>query len=273
MVKKIKIDPGHGGKDPGGIANGLQEKNIVLDISKEMKRYLDEDYTDHKTTLTRFTDIFMELSERANIANRTNADVFISIHVNAGGGTGYESYIYTKASANSVKLQTLVNAEALETAKKYGLRAHGDDKKRGNLAVVRETAMPGILTEIAFIDSEDAEILKNKDFIKDMAAAYARGVAKYLDLPVKKMPVPMEESKVVERDINKVSDWAKSSWDEATSNGYFDGSRPGASITREESAIVVNRLRRNFLKLITENSDDIKALEARLHEIEKENQE
>ncbi|MBA9024722.1 N-acetylmuramoyl-L-alanine amidase family protein [Peribacillus huizhouensis] len=272
MVKKIKIDPGHGGKDPGGVANDLQEKNIVLDISKEMKRYLDEEYTDHKTTLTRFTDVFIAFSERANIANRTNADVFISIHVNAGGGTGYESYIYTKASANSEKLQTLVNAEALETAKKYGLRAHGDDKKRGNLAVVRETNMPAVLTEIAFIDSKDAELLKNRDFIKDMASAYARGVAKYLDLPVKKTTVPKEEPKVVETDINKVSNWAQSSWDEAVANGYFDGTRPGASITREEVAIVVNRLRSILLKLISENSGDIKALEMKLHEIEKQDQ-
>ncbi|MGE8080988.1 N-acetylmuramoyl-L-alanine amidase family protein [Peribacillus loiseleuriae] len=186
-MKKIKIDPGHGGKDPGGVANGLQEKNIVLDLSKEMKKYLDENYTDHETTFTRTTDVFIELSERANIANRTNVDVFISNHVNAGGGTGYESYIYTKPSVGSVKLQSLVNAEALATAKKYGLGAHGDDSKRGDLAVVRQTNMPALLTEIAYIDSKDADLLKNNNFIKDMAAAYARGVAKYLNLPAKQV--------------------------------------------------------------------------------------
>ncbi|AZS15378.1 glycoside hydrolase family 25 protein [Paenibacillus lutimineralis] len=57
-----------------------------------------------------------------------------------------------------------------------------------------------------------------------------------------------EEAKVTKRDINKVSSWAAEDWKEATENGYFDGSRPGAPITREEAAIVINRLRNNFLK-------------------------
>ncbi|MFJ5621991.1 N-acetylmuramoyl-L-alanine amidase [Peribacillus loiseleuriae] len=271
-MKKVKIDPGHGGKDPGGVANDLQEKNIVLDISKEMKRYLDENYTGHETTLTRTTDVFIELAERANIANRENADVFISNHVNAGGGTGYESFIYTKPSSGSVKLQESINAEALATAKKYGLGPHNDDKKQGDLAVVRQTNMPAVLTEIAYIDSKDADLLKNNNFIKDMASAYARGVAKYLNLPAKIVTAQKEEPKVAERDINKVSPWAEKDWEEAQANGYFDGTRPGATITREESAIVTNRLRRNFLKLIGNNVADIKALEARLQEIEKEEQ-
>ncbi len=187
---KIIIDSGHGGKDPGAVGNGLQEKNITLDISKEMKRYLDANYTRHETSLTRTIDVFLELSERADIANRANADVFISNHVNAGGGTGYESYIYTKPSAGSVKLQSLVNAEALATAKKYGLGPHGDDSKQGNLAVVRQTNMSAVLTEIAYIDSKDAELLKNNNFIKDMAAAYARGVAKFLNLSAKAIVRP-----------------------------------------------------------------------------------
>lgn len=56
--------------------------------------------------------------------------------------------------------------------------------------------------------------------------------------------------KVVERDINKVSDWASKDWHEATLNGYFDGIRPGDTLTREEAAIVINRLRNNMLDLI-----------------------
>ncbi|SDO78661.1 N-acetylmuramoyl-L-alanine amidase [Halobacillus aidingensis] len=70
-----------------------------------------------------------------------------------------------------------------------------------------------------------------------------------------------EETEVV-RDINKVSEWAKENWEEATENGYFDGKRPGAEITREETSIVVNRLRNNFLELIKKNEEEIQ----RLHE-------
>ncbi|MFD1774519.1 glycoside hydrolase family 25 protein [Paenibacillus rhizophilus] len=76
--------------------------------------------------------------------------------------------------------------------------------------------------------------------------------------------------KMAERDIDKVSAWAEEAWAEATANGYFDGTRPGAPITREETAAVINRIRTNFLRLIAGNVADIKALERRLSEIEKE---
>ncbi|MEK5165967.1 glycoside hydrolase family 25 protein [Paenibacillus sp. FSL R5-0527] len=79
-----------------------------------------------------------------------------------------------------------------------------------------------------------------------------------------------DAEKVAERDINKVSAWAAENWAEAVANGYFDGSRPGAQITREETAIVVNRLRRNFLRLIAANTEDIAALDKRMQEIEQE---
>lgn len=185
MTKKIKIDAGHGGKDPGACANGLQEKNLTLTISKYMKEYLEENYTGHNVELTRTTDVFHELSKRADIANDFDADVFISNHVNAGGGTGFESFVYDKPSKASIALQNVLNSEAMRVAKKYGLGAHGEDKKRKNLAVVRETKMPAILTEICFIDSKDASLLKKDAFLKDMAAAYARGIAKHLGLKSK----------------------------------------------------------------------------------------
>ncbi|MED4402498.1 N-acetylmuramoyl-L-alanine amidase [Metabacillus fastidiosus] len=204
-MKKIIIDAGHGGKDSGATGNGLLEKDITLTISKYLKEYLDSHYTGFEAKLTRNSDVFIELSERANISNRYDADVFISNHVNAGGGTGYESYIYSKPSAGSIQLQKLVNTEALETAKKYGLGSHGDDTKRGNLAVVRRTHMPAILTEISYIDSSDSELLKNDEFLRDMAGAYARGIAKFLALPSKSIPKgAVQEMKISEAAQNAI---------------------------------------------------------------------
>ena len=78
-----------------------------------------------------------------------------------------------------------------------------------------------------------------------------------------------EEPKVTERDVNQVSSWAEDDWAEAKANGYFDGKRPGATITREETAIVINRLRNNFLKLIAGNTTRITELERQLETIEK----
>ena len=196
MTKRIVIDAGHGGKDPGAVANNLQEKNITLKLSKYMQDYLEDNYTDVQIRLTRTDDEFIELSERADIANKYDANVFISNHVNAGGGTGFESFVYNKPSSASIALQNMLNTEAMIVAKKYGLGSHGEDKKRGNLAVVRETKMPAILTEICFIDCKDANLLKKDDFLHDMAVAYSRGIAKFLGLREKKPAVKVAESNI-----------------------------------------------------------------------------
>ena len=84
---------------------------------------------------------------------------------------------------------------------------------------------------------------------------------------------PVKEDKPVtqpvsQRDINVVSPWAAKTWVEVTANGYYDGARPGALITREESAIVTNRLRKNFLKLIAGTNGNVSDLDERLKEIE-----
>jgi hypothetical protein len=84
---------------------------------------------------------------------------------------------------------------------------------------------------------------------------------------------PVKEDKPVKlpvtaRDINVVSPWAAATWEEVTANGYYDGSRPGALITREESAITMNRLRKNILKLVAGMNGNVKDLDERLKEIE-----
>jgi N-acetylmuramoyl-L-alanine amidase len=185
-MKRIWLDAGHGGKDPGAVGNGLVEKELVLKMQTYMIAYLKANYEDFCVEATRTTDVFETLSGRARRANAWGADVFISLHINAGGGTGFESFIYTNASSGSCTLQDIVNQEALSVAKKYGLGAHGGvANKRGNLYVVRETNMPAILMETAYIDSKDVELLKKEQFLRDMAAAYARGLAEFLDLKPK----------------------------------------------------------------------------------------
>lgn len=75
---------------------------------------------------------------------------------------------------------------------------------------------------------------------------------------------------VAERDIEQVSKWAETAWKEMQDNGYFDGTRPGAGITREEAAMVISRMRKNFLTLIAGNKEAIAVLEQRMTAIEKE---
>ena len=84
-LKTVVIDPGHGGKDPGapGKSKSTAEKNIVLNISKLFGDKIKAEYPDVKVVYTRSTDVFVELKERANIAKRNNADLFISVHCNS----------------------------------------------------------------------------------------------------------------------------------------------------------------------------------------------
>lgn len=82
-VHVVVIDPGHGGKDPGAVGRYIKEKNVVLDIALKLGNYIEENFDDVKVIYTRKTDVFVELHERAQIANDANADLFISIHANA----------------------------------------------------------------------------------------------------------------------------------------------------------------------------------------------
>lgn len=177
---KIFIDPGHGGSDPGAVANGLKEKDLVLDISKRIRKYLNDNFTGHSIKMSRTTDKTISLSGRANMANNWNADVFISVHINAGGGTGYEDYIFSGTVSN--KTVSIRNTLHLEIVKQLsGIRNRG--KKRANFAVLRQTKMPAVLTENLFIDTKaDADKLKSSSFLNKVAKGHAEGIAKAFKL-------------------------------------------------------------------------------------------
>ena len=94
-VKTVVIDPGHGGKDPGCHGKNTKEKDVALSIGLALGKYIETTYPEIKVIYTRDTDVFVELDERAKIANRNDADLFICIHANAGPSAahGAETYV------------------------------------------------------------------------------------------------------------------------------------------------------------------------------------
>ncbi len=95
-IKTVVIDPGHGGHDPGAVYANAREKDIVLDISLKLGTYIKSAFPDVNVIYTRDKDVFVPLHQRASIANKNHADLFISIHVNAvsrGSAQGTETFI------------------------------------------------------------------------------------------------------------------------------------------------------------------------------------
>jgi N-acetylmuramoyl-L-alanine amidase len=93
-IKTVVIDAGHGGHDPGCHGAQNNEKEVCLSMALKLGALIKERYPEIKIIYTRSTDVFVELAERANIANRNNADLFICIHANAGSTTAYGSETY-----------------------------------------------------------------------------------------------------------------------------------------------------------------------------------
>lgn len=178
----VWIDPGHGGRDSGATGNGLLEKDVVLALSVAIKRTLEAEYDGVQVLMSRDRDVFLELSERTNAANRSGADILVSIHCNAGGGNGgFESFRYTSVSSTTVNLHDALHAEIMKALAPFNVIDRG--VKSQNLHMLRESRMPAVLTENLFIDvASDANKLKNPDVINALVNGHVNGIARHLGL-------------------------------------------------------------------------------------------
>ncbi|WP_342575524.1 N-acetylmuramoyl-L-alanine amidase [Solibacillus sp. FSL K6-1781] len=154
MSKKIFIDPGHGGQDPGAIGAKSREAVNVLKVALALeKKLIAQGY---EVRLSRRTDTYLSLTQRAQLANTWGADIFLSLHDNSAvnqTATGFETFIFNgQISANTIKLQLHVHKAIVS---KLGLRDRG--MKQANFAVIRLTKMPAVLIEYGFISNLDDE--------------------------------------------------------------------------------------------------------------------
>lgn len=208
---KICIDPGHGGSDPGAVGSGLREKDLTLDIAVKTRDALRPYAAD--VYLTRDTDVDLELADRAAIANRLGADYFCSIHVNAGGGTGFESYVYAEASEDSRALRSKIHSRLSQFYKAWGFADRG--QKSANFAVLRLTAMPAVLLENLFIDRNlDVTNLAEPTFRMAIAEAIALGLVDALEL---RPNVPIDSGaegvkRMSPEDVNKIIAFLQAAW-------------------------------------------------------------
>lgn len=172
----VVIDPGHGGKDPGAIGiGGLREVDVVLPISLQVARILEQQGV--QVVLTRNADYFVELPGRTAMANRVNADIFVSIHANAVPNRPDVSGLETYYLSSGLTLARVIHNSVLQSV--GGLRDRG--VRRARFYVLRHSAMPSVLVETGFVTGyDDSARLATPAYQSQMAEAIARGILQYL---------------------------------------------------------------------------------------------
>ncbi len=170
----VIIDPGHGGKDPGCHRCGIFEKNLTLSLAKRTAEELRA--KGHKVVMTRTSDRYVSLDQRAAIANKYPGALMISLHCNADlnkGARGVETY-YAGTAGRS--LASSLHREVSSTAK-----SPNRGIKKRSLAVLRKTEGPAALVEYGFLSnaSERARI-STGEYQSKIARAIGRGLGSYL---------------------------------------------------------------------------------------------
>ncbi len=176
MLYSIMLDAGHGGRDPGAVYNGRQEKDDTLNLVFAIGEILQNNGID--VEYTRTTDVYESPYEKAMEANEAGVDFFISIHRNSfpqdNSVSGVESLVYQKSGIKYEMAQNI--NEQLETVGFVNLGV----KERPNLVVLRRTKMPAVLVEVGFINSNIDNQLFDQNF-QDIAQAIADGILDTLD--------------------------------------------------------------------------------------------
>jgi N-acetylmuramoyl-L-alanine amidase len=172
----VVIDPGHGGKDSGAVGiGGVREKDLILPIGARIAQILQQNGL--QVIMTRNSDYFVTLPGRVQMADRANADVFVSIHANSAGAnrpevSGLETYYYD----SGLELARIVHSSILQSINIPDRRV-----RKARFYVLRKSSMPSILVETGYVTGrDDAAKLQNTQYQNQMAEAIARGILQYL---------------------------------------------------------------------------------------------
>lgn len=177
-MPKVFLSAGHGGSDPGAVANGLYEETINLNALLACR----EELLRHGVSVicSRTTDVNDPVSQEVKEANSSGADIAVSVHANAGGGDGFEAY-YHSTSTKGKKLAGLCEKHA----KALGQNSRGL-KNGDKLYFIRNTKMTAVLVESFFVDnSTDKSIGDTVAEQRAFGVAYAKAILEYLGITYK----------------------------------------------------------------------------------------
>ncbi|MGL5651523.1 MAG: SH3 domain-containing protein [Paraclostridium sp.] len=173
---KVFVDPGHGGEDSGAVGHGNYEDELNLQVANKVRQKLEAKGIEVK--MSRTSDEFISLGDRAKMANSYVPDVFVSIHQNSADATsanGIETYYHTNKSDHKPYAQDVQTKAIGET------NARNRGVKSANFAVLRETNMPAALFESGFITNQNESAnLASSSYQDKLATGIANGVEKYL---------------------------------------------------------------------------------------------
>ena len=182
MSKKVFIAVGHGGRDPGAVANGFQEKNLNLAIALACKKVLD----DHSvlTQISRTVDEDDELTQRIRECNAFDPDLALDIHNNAGGGDGAEVYHHFGGGTGKVLAQNILEEITAIGQNSRGAKIRLNDAGTDYYGFIRQTNAPAVIVECAFLDNaKDLQIIDTAAEQETMGTAIAKGILKTLNIP------------------------------------------------------------------------------------------
>ena len=181
IEKTIVIDPGHGGEEePGCVFGNVYEKELDLEIAKKLQAKLEKEYS--RVIMTRTEDVNVYLNERARIANRENADLFISIHQNAleddDVTSGIETWYNPVKDTESKILAQNIQENIIKTTNANDL---GIKESKG-LIVTQKTEMPSCLVETGFLSStKERQKLAQDDYQDKIVEGIYNGIKAYFE--------------------------------------------------------------------------------------------
>lgn len=239
------IDPGHGGKDPGGGSNQFwKEKDMVLDISLyQYKRFKELGVS---VALTRDKDVYIGPEERTKIVRESGAKDCISNHINAGGGDGAETIHSIYSEGHLAKALAEEIRKCGQNVRRVFTRTLPYDNKKDYYYMHRDTGKANtVIVEYGFADSKLDDIEQVKAHWKEYAEAVVKA---YCERKGHKYVAPIEKATKETPPINDIDGhWAEESLKKIKQTGamvgYPDGSmKPNESLTRAQISVILNKL-------------------------------